>query len=388
MHKDPTAGPSDGGRKLTTTRWPGIYKRGTRYVVRVRDHRGRQIQRAAKTVAEARYLRAELLADVVRGEYRSETKLTLSQYASSWVTTYKGRTGTGIRPHTLAEYARDLDLHVLPRLGKLRLSEITTQEVKALVTHLENKPNARDAARTLSPGTIRNALAPLRALLATAVEEGLIRANPMAGMRLAGRRTEPGDRRVLTDAELAALLDGAKPGAPQLLLRLLAESGLRIGEAVALQWTHVDLDAGRLLVRQRRYRETTDTPKSAYGRRDIPIGRALLRDLREHKLASHHSQGADYVFVTRTGTPWRPENARRRVLLPACEAAEITPIGFHVLRHTAITRWFLAGIDPKRVQIMAGHHDVAFTLNTYTHVLPSQLPSLDVMDALGIPVSR
>ena len=375
---------SGDGRALVTTRWPGIYKRGSGYVVRVRDGHGRQVQRAARTLAQARELRSELGADVSRGEYRSESKITLAAYAERWAATYKGRTGKGIRPLTLAEYRKDLDLHVLPSLGKLRLSEITAQDVKALVTHLESKPSGKDPSKRLSPGTIRNALAPLRALFATAVEEGLLRSNPMSGMRLAGRRVQPQDRRVLTNEELAALLAATPEGPARLFLRLLAETGLRVGEGVALRWEHFDFDALRVLVRERRYRETTDAPKSGYGRRDVPIGRELGRTLREHKLASPFSKDLDYVFASATGSAWRPENVRRGVLNPACKAAGIDPIGFHVLRHTAVTRWFLAGIDPKRVQVMAGHHDVAFTLSTYTHVLPADLPSADVMDGLAI----
>ena len=111
---DPDIHVEDNGRSLVKTRWPGIYKRGSGYVVRVRDHRGRQVQRAARTLAQAREMRSELLADVSRGEYRSETKITLSQYAERWIATYRGRTGKGVRPLTVIEYKKDLDLHVLP----------------------------------------------------------------------------------------------------------------------------------------------------------------------------------------------------------------------------------------------------------------------------------
>ena len=113
----------------------------------------------------------------------------------------------------------------------------------------------------------------------------------------------------------------------------------------------------------------------------MPIGRELTRALTEHKLASHFSKAGDYVFTAITGKALRPENFRRSVLLKACDAAGIERVGFHVFRHTAITRWFLAGIDAKRVQVMAGHHSVAFTLGTYTHVLPADLPGVDAMDA-------
>ena len=65
--------------------------------------------------------------------------------------------------------------------------------------------------------------------------------------------------------------------------------------------------------------------------------------------------------TTKTGTAQRPENIRRGALHKACDAARLEHIGFHAFRHTAITRWFLGGVDAKRVQVMAGHHSVAFT---------------------------
>ena len=94
------------------------------------------------------------------------------------------------------------------------------------------------------------------------------------------------------------------------------------------------------------------------------------------------------MFATKTGTAYRPENLRRDVLHKACDTARVERVGFHAFRHTAITRWFLAGIDPKRVQVMAGHHSVAFTLSTYTHVLPADLPGADLMDHLAVGASQ
>lgn len=73
------------GRELVRTRHPGIYKRGEGYAVRFRDPYGRQRQRAARTLAEAQRLRAELTADVSRGEYRPDTKVTFAAYAARWI---------------------------------------------------------------------------------------------------------------------------------------------------------------------------------------------------------------------------------------------------------------------------------------------------------------
>ena len=81
---------------------PGIYQRGSRYVVASRDATGHQRRRSAAAMAEARTLKAALTADHARGEYREQSRVTLNQYAREWVL-YAGRTSRGIRPTNIEE---------------------------------------------------------------------------------------------------------------------------------------------------------------------------------------------------------------------------------------------------------------------------------------------
>ena len=97
-------------RQLVKTTTPGIYKRGSRYVVRYRDPRGKERKRFARTLAEARDLKATLTADVKRGEYRALSKVTFNEYAPTWIKSYAGRTSRGLRDATRADYARELGL--------------------------------------------------------------------------------------------------------------------------------------------------------------------------------------------------------------------------------------------------------------------------------------
>src|SRR5690242_2384471 len=99
---------------LVRTTTPGVYRRGSRYVVAFRDASGRQRRRSAGTLAEARRLKSALATDVARGEYREASRVRLDDYAREWLRTYEGRTSRGIRAETIREYGRDLDLHVLP----------------------------------------------------------------------------------------------------------------------------------------------------------------------------------------------------------------------------------------------------------------------------------
>ena len=102
--------------KLVRTSTPGIYKRGKRYVVIFYDHAGKQRKRSATTLRDARALKTLLTADVVRGDYLSEARITFGDYAATWIANYDGRTARGIRPGTLNAYreALGLDEHGYP----------------------------------------------------------------------------------------------------------------------------------------------------------------------------------------------------------------------------------------------------------------------------------
>src|SRR5262249_49171823 len=143
-------------RRLVKTSTPGIYKRGGRYVVVFRDPHGRQRKRSARTLAEARDLKAALTADVKRGEYRAQSKVTFAEHAKEWGESYNGRTARGVRPQTLADYKALLHRDVMPFFGRMQLAAIEPRDVKGFAAAL--------AARGLTPGSVRKVLAPVRAL--------------------------------------------------------------------------------------------------------------------------------------------------------------------------------------------------------------------------------
>jgi hypothetical protein len=100
----PAASSQTSGVRLVKTSTPGIYKKQNRYVVVFRDPSGRQRKRSARTLAEARTLKAALTADVKRSEYHEESKVAFVDYARNWIDTYDGRTSRGIRAGTLRDY--------------------------------------------------------------------------------------------------------------------------------------------------------------------------------------------------------------------------------------------------------------------------------------------
>jgi integrase len=124
--------------------------------------------------------------------------------------------------------------------------------------------------------------------------------------------------------------------------------------------------------------------KTAKGQRHVDLPHVAVRELIEHRdRMAAECHGADWVFCAGEGGPLRKSNVRRRSFLPLVRKAGVPVIRFHDLRHTAATLLLAQGVHPKIVQERLGHSQIAMTLDTYSHVLPSmQRDAADKLDAL------
>ena len=106
----------------------------------------------------------------------------------------------------------------------------------------------------------------------------------------------------------------------------------------------------------------------------MPISALLAEDLARHREAAIFASDEDPVFPTRSGDPLSAENLLRRVVKPAAARAGVPWAGLHTLRHTCASMLFRSGWNAKQVQVVLGHHSPAFTLATYVHLVPDDLP--------------
>lgn len=393
------------GAKLETTKWPGIYKRPgkspgskVRWVYSWTDAAGKARRGTADTLDEAKARKAAEEERSRRGEHADagpSGRLTVAAYAFDLFGAdldreagaprargrYEGRRGA-IRDNTRDEYRRDLEVYWLPALGRRPLAKVTTPELARVVGELA----ARDGADYRADGTLRRIFAPLGALFAQAVEEGVIPANPARDVRLPSGR----DRLRKFDPDAGEDSDDPTPGAARALTReqladfllvvdvrwrvffeLLAATGLRVSEAIALRWRDLALDGERPVVRVRRayVRGTFGPPKSRHGRRDVPLSFELVRALRERRQAAEWHQDDDLVFPSLAGTPMHPENLRRRVLEPATQEAGVAWAGFHAFRHLCASLLIDQGRSIVQVSRWLGHHSPSFTLAVYAHLM-------------------
>jgi integrase len=377
--------------KLEKTRTPGIFRRGSRYAFSYRVN-GKQKWESCRTLDEARRAKAARTTDVGRGEFEARSRVTLHEYALEWIERYSGRGRRGFRESTRDDYKRVLEQYVFKHFGeRIKLTEVTPAKVAGYIAWLckQTKPapteKDKDRRVPLSDKSVRNYLGPLSACMASAVREGLLRTNPTRDADLPHRPTadevEHEDVRVMTDKQLSTLL-ALLPDAHRVFFWFLAGTGLRISEAIGLQWRHLQLDGSSPHVKVRRgvVRGRLGPPKTRHSRRDVPLDAELVFALRRVRSDSEWPGDEHLVFPASNGAYLHVGNLRRRVLKPAREEAGLPWVGFHTFRHTCASMLFAQGRNAVQVQHWLGHHSAAFTLSTYVHLLDS-----DLGEALGLP---
>lgn len=365
---------------LEKTRTPGIFKKpgakGRPYVVVYRAA-GKQRKETARTMAEARAIKAARETDDQRGEFQARSKITLRAYLRDWIDNYHGNGRHGFRENTRVEYRRLLDRFAHRYFGeRLRLVDVTPLHIADYVRWLADP--AKQNGRRYSDSSIANRVVPLRAALATAKRDGQIRHNPADGVALPARqRIEEDDEdtiRALSRAQLRRLLE-ITPEEHQLLIELVASTGLRISEAIGLQRRDLRLgDELRPNIRIRRaiVRGRVEPPKSKHGRRKVAISRPLAVKLRAHMDDVLDRSPDAWVFASQIGTPLDADNLRTRLIKPLMREIGAPWAAWHTLRHTYASLQLARGANIVQLSRALGHHSASFTLDTYIHLLDGE----------------
>jgi len=293
---------------------------------------------------------------------------TVEEFLRSWLeTSVKPR----VRPLTYAGYKVNVEKHLIPTLGKIRLAELTPQHVQMMM-------NNRLAAG-FSPKTISYVHQVLRTSLGLAVRWDMVSRN--VAKLVDKPRVERKPINPLAPDEARRFLTAIQGHRLEALFTVALALGLRQGEALGLRWEDVDFDGGTLHVRNQLQRVDGRLllvpPKTNKSRRTLVMPSLIVGALRGHEKrqvaeriwAGSKWKNSDLVFANRTGGPVQ---ARRVIeeFHSALRDAGMRRIRFHDLRHSCATLLLVQGVSPRVVMEVLGHSEIALTMNAYSHVVP------------------
>ena len=271
-------------------------------------------------------------------------RVLFGRYASDWI-----EERPDLRSKTTELYRYLLRRHLSPTFDARLLAEIREPHVRRW------RKDLLDAG--VSAVTVAKAYRLLKAILNTAVDDGLIRRNPC---RIKGAGQEKSaERPVLTVAQVYALADATDERYRALVL-LAAFSSLRWGELAALRRSDIDISARTVRVaRQLNERRgggfVFGPPKSDAGLRIVAIPELITPDLAAHVVTYARPGDDGLVFTSPGGGPLRHTNFRRRFWVPALAAAGLPAMHFHDLRHTGNMLAADAGANLRELMDRMGH---------------------------------
>lgn len=293
-----------------------------------------------------------------------DASISLTSYIAEWLTTFKQTTvkqSTYDRLLTSVKALEGFEIATMP------IGEITCIDIQRYVNEL--------IKRGYGLSTIKKQMRIVTAPLKQASALHIISADPGIGIRLPSRYNVAKPERLIeayTDEEQTALrsvLSGRQRNG-YAAIALMIETGLRVGEALALRWQDVQLTRKRIYVRNtvvrlanKKQSFVQDSVKSESSRRTVPLTSEAIRLLER----LYERRKNEWVFINRDGERLSYEALRYQTRI-ACQEAGIEYRGEHVFRHTFATNCYHKGIDVKILSRLLGHADVNITYNLYIHL--------------------
>ncbi len=342
-------------RTRHTTRYPGIRFRlldderpdgPRRYIIGYTDANGAyhtETLGLGYTLEDAKARKAALEG---KKNVYVPVKKTVGQLLDDYLDARKPQ----LKPKTYDDYAWGVKV-VKDEVGNRDLKALTPNDVASLIATLQ--------ARGLKTWTIKKILTPLVGALKVAVREGWITSNPADRLLPHERpKADQKDMRVLTPVEIETLLGHASSDRWKCLFALLAFTGLRASEALALTWEDITPTA-----------VSVKASKTDAGVRDVLLIDRVHRMLTKLRLAQ--PAGTHFVFATSAGRP-----VGRRAALVALRAAErsggLPNYTLHELRHTFASMLIAQGENVVLVADQMGHANPSVTLTTYAKMFDAQ----------------
>ena len=309
--------------------------------------------------------------------YSVKEKPTITTYrelVALWWESYKNT----IKRNSQQSMEGIVRLHILPVFGDYKLDKLTTPIIQQQVNKWADKANKGEKGAYANYSFLNNIN---RRILQYGVTMQVIQHNPARDV-IIPRKQQNKEHKVkfFSNQELKQFLDyledldqsSYENFFDYVLYKTLLASGCRIGEALALEWSDIDLKKGIISISKtlNRYQET-NTPKSKAGLREIDIDKATISLLKQYKkrqqVQSWQLGRSEGIVFTPFTTKYAYACLLRKRLQGHFKSAGVPDISFHGFRHTHATIMLYAGIEAKDLQYRLGHSNISMTLNTYVH---------------------
>lgn len=358
-----------------------VLEDGSRKVVLQRRDKDRQPFTTRQQAAAAL---GDINAAMRKGTHVVPSKFTVGQWLDQWMA------GLRLAESTMASYRKNVRLHVQPYIGSVQLAQLTDARLSALYRTLETTGRQdHEAGSGLSARTVRYVATIVKAALREAVEQGQLAVNPADKARPpAARAARAPEIHPWTGPQLAGFLGWAAEQDYQhaAAWHVLAYTGARRGEVLALRWRDLDTTAGRLAVRRSvglvrtkgEGARLVEGPTKSGRERVVDLDPGTVEVLRRHRvaragLALQLARDDALIFGDLDGHHLHPERFSRRFSeqLNRCRrTVEVPAIRLHDIRHTHATLMLSAGVPVKVVSERLGHASAMITLSIYAHVMP------------------
>lgn len=316
--------------------------------------------------------------------------LTLNEWYETWLSIHKDGL---LKPSTRHMYNQVFKLHIAPALGKTKLQDFTTTQIKEFIISLK-------VMKGLDFATQNRAKIMLQDMFDKALFDELIRKNPVKGIKIARKIKEVGEDEIGEDIKVLILdeqqefFDCCKGTFYDNFFTVMVTTGLRIGEIAALTWADIDFVKKEISITKtllyQKFEDLGDTkktfhlgtPKTKTSIRKVPINRqcevALKKQWMQKQVISKKrpksvsKEFQDLLFTTKFNTPLNVQivsDAIRSIIdeinLTKDKLEEMEYFSSHAFRHTFATRCFEAGIKPKIIQSYLGHATLQMTMDLY-----------------------
>jgi len=343
-----------------------------------RDASGKKQQKwvgGHRTKKEAEDALVEALERMRTGMWVDPGVTTLGEYLTAWLAAME----TNVLDTTFRAYEQSMRNWVVPRLGSVRLAEVTPMHLRSLQTELLRDGRV-DGKGGLAPRSVASCRRVLSQALKDAVRWGLLIRNPMDAVD--PPRVVDAEMVTWSDTQARAFLDAVAGDRLYAMWVLFLTTGVRRGELAGLRWDDVELDRATMAIVRNRVSAgrgkavSTHQPKTRRGRRNVALDVTSVDVLRSHRTAQleeHLRLGpawvdSGYVFCGADGAPLHPDTITA-TFQAIIRDLDVPRIRLHDLRHTSATLALKAGIHPKVVSERLGHATVSITLDLYSHVL-------------------